>query len=45
MIISEKIEWLSLDDWNAERDALNAEIEHWRRAWESRDTDRYLSHY
>lgn len=45
VIISEKIEWLSLDDWNAERNALNAEIEHWRRDWESRDTDRYLSHY
>ena len=45
VIISEKIEWLSLDDWNAERNALNAEIEHWRSDWESRDTDRYLSHY
>ncbi len=45
VIISENIEWLSLDDWNAERNALNAEIEHWRRDWESRDTDRYLGHY
>ena len=45
VIISEKIEWLSLDDWNAERNALNAEIERWRSDWESRDTDRYLSHY
>ncbi len=45
VIISEKVEWLSLDDWNAERNALNTEIERWRRDWESRDTDRYLSHY
>ena len=45
VIISEQVEWLSLDDWNAERNALNAEIERWRGDWESRDTERYLSHY
>ncbi len=45
VIISEQIEWLSLDDWNAERNALNAEIEQWRSDWESRDTERYLKHY
>lgn len=45
VIISEQIEWLSLDDWNAERNALNSEIEHWRSDWESRDTERYLTHY
>ncbi|MFH1604313.1 MAG: L,D-transpeptidase family protein [Pseudomonadota bacterium] len=45
VIISEQIEWLSLDDWNAERNALNAEIEQWRSDWEGRDTERYLKHY
>ncbi len=45
VIISEQIEWLSLDDWDAERNALNAEIEQWRSDWESRDTERYLTHY
>ncbi len=45
VIISEQVEWLSLDDWNAERNALNAEIERWRSAWESLDTERYLTHY
>jgi len=45
VIISEQIEWLSLDDWNAERNALNAEIERWRGDWESLDTERYLTHY
>jgi len=45
VIISEQVEWLSLDDWNAERNALNAEIERWRSDWESLDTERYLSHY
>ena len=45
VIISEQVEWLSLDDWNAERNALNAEIERWRSDWESLDTARYLTHY
>jgi len=45
VIISEQVEWLSLDDWNAERNALNAEIERWRGDWESLDTERYLTHY
>ncbi len=45
VIISEQVEWLSLDDWNAERNALNAQIERWRSDWESRDTERYLTHY
>ena len=45
VIISEEVEWLSLDDWDAERNALNAEIENWRTAWESVDTARYLTHY
>jgi len=45
VIISNTIEWLSLDDWASERTALNREIEAWRKDWESRDVDRYLSHY
>lgn len=45
VIISEQVEWLSLDDWNTERNALNAEIERWRKDWESLDTERYLTHY
>jgi len=45
VIISEQVEWLSLDDWDAERNALNAEIERWRSDWESLDTERYLTHY
>ena len=45
VIISNEIEWLSLDDWRHERSALNAAIESWRTDWESRNVDRYLSHY
>ena len=45
VIISNSIEWLSFDDWQKERTALNKEIEEWRTDWESRDVDRYLKHY
>jgi murein L,D-transpeptidase YafK len=45
VIISDNVEWLSQDDWNEERKALNDEIEHWRHDWESLDTDSYLKHY
>lgn len=45
VIISNSIEWLTLDDWQNERAALNNKIEDWRKDWESRDIDRYLKHY
>jgi len=45
VIISNTIEWLSLDDWASERAALTRQIEAWRKDWESRDVERYLSHY
>ena len=45
VIISNSVEWLSLDDWNKERNELNKTIENWRADWESRDTERYLKHY
>lgn len=45
VIISNSIEWLSLDDWQNERSALNKQIDEWRTDWESRDVDRFLRHY
>lgn len=45
VIISNSVEWLSLDDWAKEREDLNRSIEAWRADWESRDTQRYLGHY
>ncbi|WP_332672395.1 L,D-transpeptidase family protein [Aromatoleum sp.] len=45
VIISNEIEWLSLDDWQAERKGLKEAIERWRRDWESTDVERYLAHY
>ncbi len=45
VIISEDIEWLKMDEWNAERTQLQQSIESWRKDWENRDIDHYLSHY
>lgn len=45
VIISNSIEWLSLDDWQAERKSLLDMLDEWRRDWESLDVDRYASHY
>jgi len=45
VIISNSVEWLSLDDWAKERDELNKTISNWRNDWESLDTARYLKHY
>ena len=45
VIISNSIEWLSQDDWQNERSALNKKIEEWRSDWESKDVNRYLKHY
>lgn len=45
VIISNNIEWLSLDDWQAERTALLTMIDEWRRDWESLDINRYARHY
>lgn len=45
VIISNEIEWLSLDDWHQERSSLQKQIEAWRHDWESGDTERYLQHY
>ena len=45
VIISEKIEWQSIDELAIDRKALKDAIEQWRSDWESRDTTRYLQHY
>lgn len=45
VIISDQVEWLSLDHWNTERESLKQAIEQWRRDWESLNTETYLTHY
>jgi murein L,D-transpeptidase YafK len=45
VIIADEIEWISASAQEAERQGLAQAFEAWRADWESRDTDRYLSHY
>ena len=45
VIIAREVEWAAPVQLRAERDAFMAQLETWRRDWESRDTERYLAHY
>jgi murein L,D-transpeptidase YafK len=45
VIIADEIEWSDAASIEAERASLAASFEQWRADWESRDTERYLSHY
>ena len=45
VIIADEIEWADAGAIATERAALGAAMEQWRADWQSRDTERYLSHY
>jgi murein L,D-transpeptidase YafK len=45
VIIADEIEWSDAAALEAERASLAAAIEQWRADWQSRDTERYLTHY
>jgi len=45
VVIVEKVDWLTRNDWLRERGKVLTDLERWRRDWESLDVDRYLSHY
>lgn len=45
VVITPSIEWLSQAKWQARRSAAQAELEAWRRDWESLNTRNYLDHY
>jgi murein L,D-transpeptidase YafK len=45
VVLAEQIDWLSRDEWQNKRRQFDQFVEQWRRDWESRDADRYLSHY
>jgi murein L,D-transpeptidase YafK len=45
VIIADEIEWLDASAFDLERKALASAFEAWRADWESRDSDKYLSHY
>ena len=45
VVIADQIEWTDAAALEAERAGLAATLEQWRADWQSRDTERYLSHY
>jgi murein L,D-transpeptidase YafK len=45
VVIAQQVEWVEPAQSHAERDSLLAQIEAWRKDWESGDSERYLSHY
>ena len=45
VVVVDGVEWQQPERIAAQRRELLDAVEHWRRDWESLDTDRYLSHY
>lgn len=45
VLVSHQIDWQSEQEVAASRAEIEARLEAWRQDWESRDTNRYLSHY
>jgi murein L,D-transpeptidase YafK len=45
VIIADEVEWSDARAVEAERGSLAAALEQWRSDWQSRDTERYLTHY
>lgn len=45
VVISDNIEWVRPEQWKSQREALNRQMEGWRKDWESLNTERYLKHY
>ncbi|HWT28783.1 MAG TPA: L,D-transpeptidase family protein, partial [Methylophilaceae bacterium] len=45
VIITNHLQWLDHEQPSANRQALAAALEDWRKDWESQDSERYLAHY
>ncbi len=45
VIISDKVEWVTPEEWRSQGERFKGELEAWRRDWESLDNERYLRHY
>ncbi|HTH94104.1 MAG TPA: L,D-transpeptidase family protein [Rhodocyclaceae bacterium] len=45
VVIASSVDWLTPDEWKSERKDILGAIDSWRRDWESRDGQRYASHY
>lgn len=45
VIIADRLEWLTPEEWGRRRGELYAQVEAWRRDWESCRVEDYLRHY
>lgn len=45
VILAQQVEWISPREWQAQQETFRGYVEQWRKDWESRNTERYLSHY
>lgn len=45
VVIGQALEWRDGESWQAQRDEFLAAFGRWRTDWESRDMERYFSHY
>ena len=45
VIISNDVAWIDRKAWSNQRDGILRDIETWRSDWESRNAERYLTHY
>lgn len=45
VVIAEKIDWITQQEWTTQRNQALAKMDNWRGAWESLDTPRYLDNY
>jgi murein L,D-transpeptidase YafK len=45
VVIVDRLEWREPRRWDADRDEFMAALERWKADWESRDAERYFSHY
>ena len=45
VILAKDIDWISIDEWKKRQKKFSRFLEQWKKDWESRNTDLYLSHY
>jgi murein L,D-transpeptidase YafK len=45
VVIGQGVEWQDSRRWEADREAFLAAFNQWKKDWESRDIERYFSHY
>jgi murein L,D-transpeptidase YafK len=45
VLIGKSVEWVSVNQWQAQKGQATQFIDQWRKDWESKDHERYIRHY